>query len=57
MRTSKKRYVFNSRNELIVQVILDYFCEGPVSDRQGIIFCVNTKHTQEMEKLLLRCRD
>ena len=43
----------NSRNELIVQVILDYFCEGQVSDRQGIIFCVNTKHTQEMEKLLL----
>ena len=41
-----------SRNELIVNVLQEYFCEGDVANRQGIIFCVNTKHTVEMEKLL-----
>lgn len=41
-----------SRNELIVNVLHEYFCEGEVANRQGIIFCVNTKHTVEMEKLL-----
>ena len=41
-----------SRNELIVNVLKEYFCEGEVANRQGIIFCVNTKHTLEMEKLL-----
>ena len=41
-----------SRNELIVNVLQEYFCEGEVANRQGIIFCVNTKHTVEMEKLL-----
>ncbi len=42
----------NSRNELIVNVLLEYFCHGEAAKRQGIIFCVNTKHTVEMEKLL-----
>ncbi len=41
-----------SRNELIVNVLQEYFCEGEVAKRQGIIFCVSTKHTLEMEKLL-----
>lgn len=41
-----------SRNELIVNVLQEYFCEGEVANRQGIIFCVNTKHAVEMEKLL-----
>jgi superfamily II DNA or RNA helicase len=41
-----------SRNDLIVNVLQDYFCDGEMSNRQGIIFCVNTKHTIEMEKLL-----
>lgn len=41
-----------SRNELIVNVLKEYFSEGEVANRQGIIFCVNTKHTVEMEKLL-----
>ena len=41
-----------SRNELIVNVLQEYFCEGEAAKRQGIIFCVNTKHTVEMEKLL-----
>lgn len=42
----------NSRNELIVQVLKDYFCDGTMAERQGIIFCVNTKHAAEMERLL-----
>lgn len=41
-----------SRNELIVDVLAEYFCEGELAKRQGIIFCVNTKHTLEMERLL-----
>lgn len=41
-----------SRNELIVDVLREYFFEGEAADRQGIIFCVNTKHTVEMERLL-----
>ena len=41
-----------SRNELIVNVLKEYFCAGDATKRQGIIFCVNTKHTVEMEKLL-----
>jgi len=41
-----------SRNELIVNVLQEYFCEGEVAKRQGVIFCVNTNHTVEMEKLL-----
>lgn len=41
-----------SRNDLIVNVLKEYFCGGDLSKRQGIIFCVNTRHTLEMEKLL-----
>lgn len=41
-----------SRNELIVNVLKEYFCDGEMANRQGIIFCVNTRHTIEMEKLL-----
>lgn len=41
-----------SRNELIVNVLQEYFCDGELSNQQGIIFCVNTKHTVEMEKIL-----
>lgn len=42
----------SSRNELIVDVLKEYFCEGELAQRQGIIFCVNTGHTKEMAKLL-----
>lgn len=41
-----------SRNNLIVEVLKEYFCKGEVAERQGVVFCVNTKHTLEMEKLL-----
>ena len=42
----------SSRNELIVDVLQQYFCEGEVASRQGVVFCVNVKHAQEMERLL-----
>ena len=41
-----------SRNQLIADVIREYFCEGEVGERQGIIFCVNTEHAREMERVL-----
>ncbi len=41
-----------SRNDLIVNVLREYFCEGDAGKRQGIVFCVNVNHTQEMERLL-----
>ena len=41
----------NSRNELIATVLHEYFSE---STRQGIVFCVNTQHANEMEKILNR---
>lgn len=41
-----------SRNELIVDVLCEYFCEGEAARRQGVIFCVNVRHAQEMERLL-----
>ncbi|MBR0406262.1 MAG: DEAD/DEAH box helicase family protein [Eggerthellaceae bacterium] len=42
----------SSRNELIVDVLREYFCEGDVGKRQGVVFCVNVKHAEEMERLL-----
>lgn len=41
-----------SRNELIVNVLKDYFAEGDAGKRQGIIFCINKAHTKEMARLL-----
>ena len=41
-----------SRNELIVNVLKDYFTEGDAGKRQGIIFCINKAHTKEMARLL-----
>lgn len=41
-----------SRNELIVNVLKDYFTEGDAGKRQGIIFCINKVHTKEMARLL-----
>ena len=48
----EKNIRVNSRNELIADVLKTYFSEGKAAKRQGIIFCVNTKHASEMEKLL-----
>ncbi len=41
-----------SRNELIVNVLKDYFTEGDAGKCQGIIFCINKAHTKEMARLL-----
>ena len=41
-----------SRNELIVNVLKDYFTKGDAGKRQGIIFCINKAHTKEMARLL-----
>ena len=41
-----------SRNDLIVNVLKEYFTEGDASKRQGVIFCVNVSHANEMAKLL-----
>ena len=41
-----------SRNELIVDVLQHYFTKGAAGQRQGVVFCVNVRHTKEMERLL-----
>lgn len=41
-----------SRNELIVNVLRDYFTEGEAGERQGIIFCINKAHTKEIARLM-----
>ena len=41
-----------SRNELIVDVLNQYFTEGEAGQRQGVIFCVNVSHANEMARLL-----
>ena len=41
-----------SRNELIAVVLHNYFSEGKAGQLQGVVFCVNTNHAQEMERVL-----
>lgn len=48
----EKRIRITSRNELIVNVIEEYFTSGEAGMRQGVIFCVNVAHANEMAKLL-----
>ena len=48
----EKSVSVTSRNELIVNVLKDYFTEGDAGKRQGIIFCINKAHTKEMARLL-----
>lgn len=48
----EKRIRVTSRNELIVSVLEKYFSSGKVGSRQGVIFCVNVAHANEMAKLL-----
>ena len=43
-----------SRNELIADVLKKYFCANGMENLQGVVFCVNVKHCQEMEKILNR---
>lgn len=48
----EKRIRVTSRNELIVNVLKEYFLEGEAGKRQGVIFCVNVAHVNEMARLL-----
>ena len=48
----EKRIRVTSRNELIVDVLKEYFTSGEASLRQGVIFCVNVSHANEMARLL-----
>lgn len=48
----EKRIRVTSRNELIVNVLEEYFTSGEAAKRQGVIFCVNVSHANEMAKLL-----
>lgn len=47
----EKRIRVTSRNELIVNVIKEYFMKGEVACRQGVVFCVNVSHANEMARL------
>ncbi|MCF0186636.1 MAG: DEAD/DEAH box helicase family protein, partial [Bacteroidaceae bacterium] len=48
----EKRIRVTSRNELIVDVLKEYFAEGEAAKRQGVIFCINISHANEMARLL-----
>lgn len=48
----EKRIRVTSRNELIVDILKEYFTSGEASLRQGVIFCVNVSHANEMTRLL-----
>lgn len=48
----EKRIRVTSRNELIVNVLQEYLGDGEAARRQGVIFCVNVAHANEMAKLL-----
>ena len=48
----EKRIRVTSRNELIVDVLSEYFMDGEAGRRQGVIFCVNIAHAKEMARLL-----
>lgn len=48
----EKRIRVTSRNELIVDVLKEYFTTGEASLRQGVIFCVNVAHANETARLL-----
>ena len=48
----EKHIRVTSRNELIADVLKDYFCANGLENLQGVIFCVNINHCKEMEKVL-----
>ena len=48
----EKRIRVTSRNELIVDVLKEYFLEGEAGKKQGVIFCVNVAHANEVARLL-----
>lgn len=48
----ERTLVVESRNELIVKTLKKYFFPKEDFYKQGIIFCVNVKHAQKLEKLM-----
>lgn len=48
----EKNIRVTSRNDLIAQVLKDYFTSGSLAKSQGLVFCVNTDHAKEMAKVL-----
>lgn len=50
----EKRIVVSSRNELIAETVNKYFGKDVkgLSEKQGIVFCVNIKHAEMMANLL-----
>lgn len=48
----EKNIRVTSRNELIAQVLTDYFSHNEMKEKQGVIFCVNKSHAKEMVKVL-----
>lgn len=48
----ERTLIVESRNELIVKTLKKYFYPQNGFYKQGIIFCVNVKHAQKMEKLM-----
>lgn len=47
----ERNLIVDSRNELIVETVKKYFAPQENFYKQGIIFCVNVKHTQKLEKM------
>ena len=48
----EKTLIVDSRNKLIVETIKKYFSPRNDFFKQGIVFCVNKRHTQKLEKLM-----
>lgn len=48
----EKNILVPSRNEIIADTVEKYFSDTKLSDKCGIIFCVNITHTKMMAKLL-----
>lgn len=47
----QKKFVVTSRDELIAKTLVKYF-SGPLKNKQGIVFCVDIKHTERMAVVL-----
>ena len=47
----ERRIRVNSRNELIADVLHEYFCSR-LPGKSGLVFCVNIAHAKEMARLL-----
>lgn len=48
----EKSISVSSRNEVIGEVLKEYFSDGKCTEWQGVVFCVNTKHASRMARVL-----